>query len=62
MRTLAMLLTLPAGAMFAAEFGPAVGSKMPGFELRDQDGKPHTLQSLLGAKGAMILFFRSSDW
>jgi peroxiredoxin len=35
---------------------------MPGFDLKDQDGKAHTLASLLGPKGAVILFFRSADW
>jgi peroxiredoxin len=46
----------------ARDYGPATGSKMPGFELRDQDGKARSLQSLLGPKGALILFFRSADW
>jgi hypothetical protein len=50
------------GSLNAREYGPPVGSKMPGFELRDQDGKTHTLASLLGPKGAVILFFRSADW
>ncbi len=62
MRTLAMLFSLAAGTLFAAERGPAIGGKMPSFELRDQDGQPHTLKSLLGPKGAVILFFRSADW
>lgn len=35
---------------------------MPGFELRDQDGNARSLKSLLGPKGAAILFFRSADW
>jgi hypothetical protein len=46
----------------ARDFGPAIGSKMPGFALKDQDGHPHTLASLLGPKGAVIVFFRSADW
>jgi peroxiredoxin len=35
---------------------------MPDFALPGQDGKTHTLKSLLGPKGAVILFFRSADW
>ncbi|HEX4595291.1 MAG TPA: hypothetical protein VH157_13505 [Bryobacteraceae bacterium] len=46
----------------ARDYGPRVGSKMPAFDLRDQDGKAHTLASLLGPKGAVIVFFRSADW
>lgn len=48
--------------LVAREYGPAIGSRMPDFTLRDQNGKSHTLQSLLGPKGAVILFFRSADW
>ena len=62
MRTVAMLFSLAAGALIGAEHGPSIGGKMPGFELRDQDGKAHSLKSLLGAKGAVILFYRSADW
>ena len=50
------------GALAERDYGPPLGSKMPGFELRDQDGKPHSLASLLGPKGAVIVFFRSADW
>jgi len=44
------------------EYGPAVGSRLPSFELPDQGGKLHSLKSLLGPKGAVILFYRSADW
>ena len=60
-RSAAVLLILGA-AMPAREYGPPAGSKMPGFELRDQDGNTRSLKSLLGTKGAAILFFRSADW
>ena len=50
------------GTLAAREYGPPIGSRMPDFTLRDQNGKPHSLQSLLGPKGAVILFFRSADW
>jgi hypothetical protein len=61
-RASAVSLLLISGSLTAREYGPAVGSKMPGFELKDQDGKTHTLASLLGPKGAVIVFFRSADW
>ena len=50
------------GPLVARDYGPAIGAKMPDFELQDQDGKAHSLQSLLGPKGAVILFYRSADW
>ncbi len=42
--------------------GPQVGTAVPPFSGIDQFGVTHTLQSSLGAKGAMLVFFRSSDW
>lgn len=56
------LLLLVFARLCASEYGPATGSHMPGFELPDQDGKLRSLNSLLGPKGAVILFFRSADW
>lgn len=44
------------------EPGPPIGTRLPEFELRDQTGKARTLKSLLGSKGAVIVFFRSADW
>jgi hypothetical protein len=46
----------------AVKSGPEVGSPMPAFEAPDQNGKGHTLQSLLGPKGAVLVFYRSADW
>ncbi len=46
----------------AVKSGPEVGSPMPPFEARDQNGKLHTLQSLLGSTGAVLVFYRSADW
>ena len=57
-----LLMLLVCGALVAREYGPPVGSRMPEFELKDQAGKSHTLRSLLGPKGAVILFYRSADW
>ena len=42
--------------------GPKVGDALPEFSLRDQSGQVHSLKSLLGSKGAIIVFFRSADW
>jgi len=42
--------------------GPQVGASLPDFSLRDQHGRVHSLKSLLGPKGAVIVFFRSADW
>lgn len=45
-----------------SSIGPQVGDRIPEFSGTDQFGKPHTLASLLGPSGAMIVFFRSADW
>lgn len=52
-----------AGILAAATpTGPEIGTKAPEFELRDQNGVSHTLASLLGQKGAILVFYRSADW
>jgi peroxiredoxin len=45
-----------------AKLGPQVGATVPDFSLRDQHGKTRTLKSVMGPKGAMIVFYRSADW
>jgi hypothetical protein len=45
-----------------AAIGPRVGQPVPDFSGTDQRGRQHTLASSLGAKGAMLVFFRSADW
>jgi hypothetical protein len=42
--------------------GPAVGSRIPDFELFDQSGKRQTFESLRGTNGLVLLFVRSADW
>jgi hypothetical protein len=42
--------------------GPGVGQPVPSFSASDQDGRTQTLQSIMGPKGAMLVFFRSADW
>src|SRR5262245_29309867 len=38
--------------------GPPIGSKVPSFTLQDQTGQSRTLESLMGPKGAILVFFR----
>lgn len=45
-----------------SKLGPKVGERVPDFSLKDQNGKTQTLQSIMGPKGAMLVFFRSADW
>jgi len=42
--------------------GLAVGEKAPAFSVHDQFGKAQTLDTLKGANGTVLLFFRSADW
>jgi hypothetical protein len=45
-----------------SKLGPQVGERVPDFTLKDQNGKPWTLQSIMGPKGAMLVFYRSAEW
>jgi hypothetical protein len=42
--------------------GPAIGEKVPQFELRDQYGKNRRLDDLTGPHGLLLVFSRSADW
>jgi hypothetical protein len=42
--------------------GLKTGQKAPAFSLHDQFGRQQTLQTLKGAGGTVLLFFRSADW
>jgi hypothetical protein len=42
--------------------GPAEGSPLPDFSAPDQTGRTQTLKSIMGPKGAMLVFYRSADW
>jgi peroxiredoxin len=51
------------GASADASFGPKVGTQAPLVEaLKDQSGKLRQLQDLAGPKGAVLMFFRTTDW
>ena len=54
--------TAPATKVDVERVGPRVGDSLPDFTLRDQHGEAHSLKSLLGPKGAVVVFFRSADW
>ena len=45
-----------------SKLGPQVGERVPDFSLQDQNGATRTLQSIMGPKGAMLVFVRSADW
>jgi hypothetical protein len=45
-----------------SKLGPQVGDRVPDFALKDQSGKTQTLQTIMGPKGAMLVFIRSADW
>lgn len=49
-------------AIDVASLGPQVGEQVPEFSLPDQNGQMRTLESIVGPKGAMLLFHRSADW
>jgi len=54
--------TTPRQKIDVAKLGPQVGERVPDFSLPDQNGKTQTLQSIMGPKGAMLVFIRSADW
>jgi hypothetical protein len=45
-----------------AKLGPQVGERVPDFSLPDQTGRVRTLESIMGPRGAMLVFLRSADW
>jgi hypothetical protein len=56
------LAALSAQKIDVSKLGPQVGERVPDFEIKDQNGKLRTLQSIMGPKGAMLIFIRSADW
>lgn len=45
-----------------SKLGPQVGDRVPDFSLPDQDGAARTLRSVMGPRGAVLVFVRSTDW
>jgi hypothetical protein len=63
----AALLVLVASGVAAqaadpTRVGPKIGDRVPDFTLPDQQGVARALGSMLGPKGAVLVFFRSADW
>ena len=56
--------TLPIATLLGQNIktGPDVGQQVPAFSAQDQEGRNQTLKSIMGPKGAMLVFFRSADW
>ena len=56
--------TLPIAALHGQNIktGPDVGQQAPAFSAQDQEGRNQTLKSIMGPKGAMLVFFRPADW
>jgi peroxiredoxin len=54
--------TIQLASIELMSIGLAVGQKAPAFSVRDQLGRTQTLDTLKGANGTVLLFFRSADW
>jgi hypothetical protein len=54
--------TIQMASIELMSIGLAVGQKAPPFSVRDQFGHIQTLDTLKGANGTVLLFFRSADW
>ena len=52
----------PAQKVDVSRLGPQVGHVVPDFRLQDAQGKAWTRDSIMGPKGAMLVFSRSADW
>jgi peroxiredoxin len=52
----------PSQKIDVSRLGPQVGQVVPDFSLQDGQGKVWTRDSLMGSKGAMLVFSRSVDW
>ena len=65
---LLLLVSLPARAQQAPQkidvsrLGPQAAQAVPDFRLQDAQGKVWTRDSIMGPKGAMLVFSRSVDW
>jgi len=59
-----VIWALPIAALHGQSIktGPEAGQTVPAFSAPDQEGRNQTLKSIMGPKGAMLVFFRSADW
>ena len=46
----------------SAPIGLQIGEKAPEFAATDQFGREQSNETLRGAEGTVLLFFRSADW
>ena len=51
-----------AGAEYLDDWGPAIGSQMPEFELADSNGELRDRDNLAAPSGLLLFFTRSADW
>jgi hypothetical protein len=54
--------TIRVASIELMSIGLEVGQRAPAFSARDQFGRTHTLGTLKGSNGTVLLFFRSADW
>lgn len=61
---LLMSIGFTTGASTASEWSPEfpVGTPFPELSLADQQGNQHTLKTLMGRRGMLLLFTRSAVW
>jgi hypothetical protein len=45
-----------------SRLGPQIGDIVPDFSLPDQNEQVWTRESIMGPRGAMLVFVRSADW
>jgi hypothetical protein len=57
----AMMAQAPA-SIDTTRLGPQIGAVVPPVTGVDQFGRPQTLDSIYGPKGAMVVFYRSASW
>jgi hypothetical protein len=62
MRTPAMARAQQPPTVDVTTLGPRVGETAPDFAAPDQHGTSRRLSTLMGAKGALLVFYRSADW
>jgi cytochrome oxidase Cu insertion factor (SCO1/SenC/PrrC family) len=61
--TVAALQSQPSPAAVNVDaVGPQLGTKVPDFTLPDQFGRQHSLSTLTGPKGLVLVFNRSAEW
>lgn len=60
--TQSTLAQAPPQKIDVSRLGPQIGQVVPDFRLQDAQGKTWTRDSIMGPRGAMLVFSRSVDW